>query len=208
MVDGAQAVMHEKIDVKNLDADFYAFSGHKMLGPSGTGVLWGKHDHLLKMQPFIVGGGTVQNTTHHSAQYLMPPVRFEAGLQNYSGIMGLGAACDYLNEVGFDFIKNQDTQLCKKITEEVLNTGFSLVGPGQHSLRHGIVSFYHDKMYHHDIAVFLDEMENIMTRSGQFCNHSWFCEKKIKGAVRVSFAFYNSLEEVEKLGSALRKIIA
>jgi cysteine desulfurase/selenocysteine lyase len=207
MVDGAQGAPHQKIDIRDLDIDFYAFSGHKMLGPSGTGVLFGKFDHLLKMQPFIVGGGTVQSTTYHSAQYLMPPFRFEAGLQNYSGILGFGRALDYLNDVGFSFIETQEKELQKYISEKVLELGFEILGPKKSEDRHGIATITHPKIFHHDIAVFLDEMENIMTRSGQFCDHSWFHEQKQKGAARISFYFYNTLEEAELLIKTLEKVV-
>jgi len=123
LLDGAQAVPHQKIDVQDLDIDFLAFSGHKMLGPSGTGVLYGKYKLLEELEPFMVGGDTVSESTYKSHKFLPPPEKFEAGLQDYAGMIGLGEAVRYINEVGFDFIQKQELLLNKyiKYSKENIN---------------------------------------------------------------------------------------
>jgi cysteine desulfurase/selenocysteine lyase len=209
LVDGAQGIPHHAVDIKKLGADFYAFSGHKLCGPSGTGVLWAKYDHLLKMHPFMVGGGTVQSASYSHAQYLMPPARFEAGLQNYSGILGLGAAIEYISGIGYPFIASHEQTLNEHLTKELLSLEmFSVLGPEDPSARNGILTFYSDRVMYHDIALFLDEIGNVAVRSGQFCDHTWFHEQHLKGAVRVSFSFYNTKEEIDHLIATLKKLLA
>jgi len=208
LIDGAQGIPHHAVDVKKLGADFYAFSGHKLCGPSGTGVLWAKYDHLLKMHPFIVGGGTVQSASYSHAQYLMPPARFEAGLQNYSGILGLGAAIQYIQHLGYPLIASHEHMLNEYLTSEMLSLkAFSILGPKDPKKRSGILTFYSEKLMYHDIALFLDEIGNIAVRSGQFCDHTWFHEQHLKGAVRASFSFYNTKEEIDRLIVALKKLL-
>jgi cysteine desulfurase/selenocysteine lyase len=207
LVDAAQAAPHQRIDVKSLDVDFLAFSGHKMLGPSGTGILYGKYKLLEKLSPFLVGGETVSSSTYDSCEFLPPPEKFEAGLQDYAGIIGLGAAVKYLDELGFDAIQKQELFLNEYITRETKDIdGLHIIGPADARLRGGIFSFYIDRLDHHRIALMLDQMAGIIVRSGQHCVHSWFHARDIPGSVRASLYFYNTLEEAESFVTNLRKI--
>jgi cysteine desulfurase/selenocysteine lyase len=197
LLDAAQTAPHQKIDVKALNVDFLAFSGHKMLGPSGTGVLYGKYALLKKMDPFLVGGETVSSTTYETGVFLPPPEKFEAGLQDYAGIIGLGAAVNYLQKIGFDSIQKQEHLLNTALSDEMLKIpGITLIGPNNPVQRGGIFSFYKQGADSHQIALMLDQMANIEVRSGQHCVHSWFHAHKLAGSVRVSFYFYNTLDEV------------
>jgi cysteine desulfurase/selenocysteine lyase len=197
LLDAAQTAPHQKLDVKALNVDFLAFSGHKSLGPSGTGILYGKYTLLEKMDPFLVGGETVSSTTYETGEFLPPPEKFEAGLQDYAGIIGLGAAVNYLQKVGFDAIEKQEQFLNTALTDEMLKIpGISLIGPENPALRGSIFSFYKREADSHQVALMLDQMANIEVRSGQHCVHSWFHAHKLAGSVRVSFYFYNTIDEV------------
>jgi len=211
MLDGAQSVPHQEVDVRKLDVDFLAFSGHKMLGPSGIGVLYGKYELLEKLRPFLVGGDTVKDTTYDSCVFLNPPEKFEAGLQNYAGAIGLAAAIKYLryNGIAMGMIEKHEIDLNKIITEGIKDiNGLSIIGPSENGwhpaqLRGGIISFNIKGMFPHDIAIMLDDSANIMIRSGAHCVHSWFNNNLIKGSARASLYLYNTKEEagvfVEKL---------
>jgi cysteine desulfurase/selenocysteine lyase len=177
LLDAAQAAPHQKINVRGLDVDFLAFSGHKMLGPSGTGVLYGKLSLLEKLTPFLVGGDTVASSTYETCEFLPPPEKFEAGLQDYAGMIGLGAAAQFLLKVGFDAIQKQEQMLT-----------------------------YFDGVDSHQVAIMLDQMANIQVRSGQHCVHSWFNSRQIKGSVRASVYFYNTEEEAQTFIGNLKKI--
>ncbi len=208
LLDAAQTVPHQKIDVSDLDVDFLAFSGHKMLGPSGMGVLYGKHKLLEKLSPFMVGGDTVSSSTYTSHEFLPPPEKFEAGLQDYAGIIGLGEAVKYLNKIGFSEIQKQEYLLNKYITGELQKIpNIVIIGPTDPKVRGGIISFYIPGKDHHQIALMLDSSANIMVRSGQHCVHSWFTDRKIPGSVRVSVYFYNTLEEAEMFVKSLKKVL-
>jgi cysteine desulfurase / selenocysteine lyase len=207
MLDAAQAAPHRSIDVKGLDVDFLALSGHKMLGPSGTGILYGKLPLLEKLTPFLVGGDTVASSTYETCEFLPPPEKFEAGLQDYAGIYGLGAALDYLQKIGFDSIQKQETLLNEFITSEIISLpGLKIIGPADSKLRGGIVTFYFDGIDSHKVALMLDQMAGVMVRSGQHCVHSWFNSHQIKGSVRASMYFYNTMEDAEIFTSNLKKI--
>ena len=207
LLDAAQAAPHIAIDARALDVDFLALSGHKMLGPSGTGVLYGKLALLDRLEPFLVGGDTVASSTYESCEFLPVPEKFEAGLQDYAGIIGLGAAFKYLQDVRFDAIQKQERLLNEAITREVKDiSGLCLLGPADPALRGGIVSFYIEGIDSHRIALMLDQMAGVMVRSGQHCVHSWFNAHHIKGSVRASLYFYNTLEEAERFTTNLKKI--
>jgi cysteine desulfurase/selenocysteine lyase len=142
LLDAAQTVPHQEIDVSNLDVDFLAFSGHKILGPSGTGVLYGKYNLLEELEPFLVGGDTVEYTTYTSHKFLPPPEKFEAGLQDYAGIIGLGEAVKYLSQIGFQNIAEHEYELNKFISTEIVKIPkLKIIGPTDPSLRSGIISF-------------------------------------------------------------------
>ncbi|MGB9800183.1 MAG: aminotransferase class V-fold PLP-dependent enzyme [Thermanaerothrix sp.] len=206
-LDAAQTVPHQRVNVRALDVDFLAFSGHKMLGPSGTGVLYGKYRLLEQLEPFLVGGDTVSHSTFDSCQFLPPPEKFEAGLQDYAGIMGLAAAVQYLSQIGFDSIEKQERLLNEYLTKALSEIpGLKIIGPADPRLRGGIVSFYIEGIDHHRIALMLDQMANIAVRSGQHCVHSWFNSRGVSGSVRASVYFYNTLEEAQQFVEALIKI--
>lgn len=208
LLDAAQSAPHRKIDVKDLDVDFLAFSGHKMLGPTGTGVLYGKYNLLEKLEPFMVGGDTVEYSTYSEYKMLEAPEKFEAGLQDYAGIIGLGEAVKYLEAIGFDNIQKHELELNKYITEEISKIPrIKIIGPADSALRSGIISFYIDGMDMHQTALMLDEMSNVMIRSGQHCVHSWFNDRKIKNSARVSFYFYNTMQDAEMFINNLNKIM-
>jgi cysteine desulfurase/selenocysteine lyase len=207
MLDAAQTAPHHQINVKALDVDFLALSGHKMLGPSGTGVLYGKYALLEKIDPFLVGGDTVASSTYETCEFLPPPEKFEAGLQDYAGIFGLAAAVKYLQDVGFDTIQKQELIVNEAITSGIRDVpGLHILGPADPHLRGGIVTFYIDGVDAHRVALMLDQMAGIEVRSGQHCVHSWFNAHNIKGSVRASAYFYNTVEEAEILIANLHKV--
>jgi len=207
MLDAAQSVPHKEIDVKKLDVDFLAFSGHKMLGPSGTGVLYGKYHLLEELSPFITGGDTVRNTTYTSHELLEPPEKFEAGLQDYAGVIGLGEAVRYLEKVGLYEIEKHESVLNKLATEGVSEIkGSRIIGIQNPELRSGIISFSLNGIHPHDVCMILDSEANIMVRSGSHCVHSWFNSRGINGSVRASFYLYNTQKEVERFLEVLRKV--
>jgi cysteine desulfurase/selenocysteine lyase len=211
MLDGAQSAPHKPVDVKALDVDFFSFSAHKMLGPTGMGVLYGKYHLLEELSPFIVGGDTVSDTTFYGAKFLPPPEKFEAGLANYAGIIGAGAAVDYLNRVGLSNIEKHEERMNRIITDGIKDlNGLKIIGPQNPDQRGGIISFtveFKRGGDAHDIAIILDETGNIAVRSGAFCVHSWFNYRKCEAAVRASLYFYNTEEEARRFIDMLGKTI-
>jgi cysteine desulfurase/selenocysteine lyase len=211
MLDGAQSAPHKPVDVRALDVDFFAFSVHKMLGPTGMGVLYGKHHLLEELAPFLVGGDTVSDTTYEAAKFLPPPEKFEAGLQNYAGIIGSGAAVDYLKNFGLSNIEKHEEKLNRIITDGIKDIpGLKIIGPQDPAQRSGIITFtleFPKGGDAHDIAIILDETENIAVRSGAFCVHSWFNYRKCEAAVRASLYLYNTEEEARKFIDALEKTV-
>ena len=172
------------------------------------GVLYGKYDLLKDLSPFIVGGDTVAETTYESSKFLDPPHRFEAGLQNYAGIMGGGAAVIYLMNVGMDNIQKHETKLNRLMTSKLKDIPqVHILGPAKAEARGGIVSFTVDDMDPHDIAMILDEVANIMIRSGMHCVHSWFKSKGINGSARASVYLYNNEEDVKIFGDTLEEVV-
>ena len=207
LLDAAQAAAHQKIDANKLDADFIAFSGHKILGPSGIGVLYGKYHLLEKLEPFLVGGETVEYSTYNDHKLLPPPEKFEAGLQNYAGIIGLAEALKYIEKIGFKHIAEQEYKLNKFISDRLARMPqLKIIGPLDPSLRAGIISFYIKGIDSHQVALILDEAANVMIRSGRHCVHSWFNARRIRGSARVSMYFYNTLEEAQVFVENLEKI--
>jgi cysteine desulfurase/selenocysteine lyase len=207
MLDGAQAAPHKKVDVNFLDVDFYAISLHKMLGPSGMGVLFGKMEHLKELEPLVAGGGGVSLTTQEKAELLPPPERFEAGLQNYAGIIGTGAAIDYLTRLGMQEIGNHEAMLNERATslmQAIPNV--SILAPSEAKNRGSILSFNVKGMSSHDVAMILDEIGKVMIRSGMHCVHPYFLARQLEGCARASFYIYNSLEEVEIFASKVMEV--
>lgn len=208
LLDAAQTAPHQQINVNKLDVDFLVFSGHKMLGPSGTGVLYGKYQLLEELEPFLVGGDTVEYSTYKDHQLLPPPEKFEAGLQDYAGIIGLGEAVRYLQKIGFKNIAKQEYELNKFISAELREIPrLKIIGPPDPALRAGITSFYIEGVDSHQVALILDETANVMIRSGQHCLHSWFASRNLESSARASLYFYNTLEEAQIFVENLKKIV-
>lgn len=207
LLDGAQSAPHKEIDLKKLDADYFACSGHKMLGPTGTGMLYSR-DEFEGLEPFMLGGDTVENTTYTDFSLLRPPERYEAGLQDYSGIVGWRAAVEFLGRVGIKEIESHELELNKRITEALSGVpGLHIIGPRDPALRPGIFNFYVDKVNYHDLALLLDNNAGIMIRSGQHCVHSWFNSRGVKGSDRVSFYLYNNKEDVDRFVEEVNKAL-
>lgn len=207
LFDAAQFAPHHKISLKSFNCDFLAFSGHKLLGPSGTGVLYGRFALLETMEPFLVGGDTVSSSTYSSCEFLPPPEKFEAGLQDYAGIIGLGAGLEYLQKIGFEAIQRQELELNQAVSGGLSDLpGIRIIGPQDPALRGSIFTFYIEGIDSHRVALMLDQMAGIMVRSGQHCVHSWFNAHQIAGSVRASMYFYNTREEIDRLVENVRKI--
>lgn len=198
-VDAAQTVPHKEFNVRKLDVDFLSFSGHKMLGPSGIGVMYGKEEALEELNQFLLGGETVINSTYEGFEVEKLPHRFEAGLQHYAGIIGLGEAAKYLSKIGLDNISSHEVRLVKSVDA----SGLKLVGiDGER----GIFNFNVPGVNFHEVASILDSSKNIMIRSGQHCVHSWYNANSIEGSCRASFYLYNTMEEIKVLNEELEKI--
>ncbi|MFM8385045.1 MAG: aminotransferase class V-fold PLP-dependent enzyme, partial [Actinomycetota bacterium] len=188
-----------KVDVKSINVDFVAFSGHKMLGPTGVGILWGKKELLDVMPPFLTGGSMIETVTMESATYLDAPKRFEAGVPNMAQAVGLGAAIEYLNKVGLDRIHAHEVELTKKALAELQTIdGLSIIGPKDLEMRGGVVSFAIDGIHPHDLGQALDQF-GIAVRTGHHC--AWPLMKRFKtvATTRASFYLYNDLEDITAL---------
>ena len=212
--DVAQFIPHNKINVQNLHTDFITFSGHKMLGPTATGIFWGKHDYLQDMQPLLVGGGTPFDLTYDTVTFQKPPMRFEAGLQHYAGIIGLGAAVEYLSSLyesyGETAIAEHEQELNTYVTEQLLRMSekISIIGPNDATLRSGIISFQVHGMDHHQVSYLLNDQANIMVRAGRHCVHGYCNSRSISGSVRASFYLYNTHEECDIFLETMERIVS
>lgn len=209
VLDAAQAAPHRTIDVQALDVDYLVFSGHKLCGPSGTGVVYGKRALLEALPPFMTGGSTVSATTYAGYDLLPAPAKFEAGTQDYAGIIGLGAAVGYVEALGVEAIAAHEHLLNAYATEQLAALpGLSIIGPSDAQLRSGILSFNIADIDIHQIAITLDSSARVAVRSGQHCVHSWFADRGMHGSVRWSFYCYNTTTEIDHAVAALQKIIA
>ncbi len=207
IVDGAQAAPHMPVDLKKTDVDIYCASIHKMLGPSGMGMMYGKREVLESMTPLMVGGGTVGLATYESVNLAPVPDRFEAGLHNYAGIIGTKTALDYLGKVGMEEIERWDTALMTRLMsglEDVKN--LHPVGPTDPSKRGSVFSFNIDGLGAHDIAMMMDSMAGVMIRSGMHCAHPYYVSHGIDGSARASVYLYNSMEEIDIFTNTVRNI--
>jgi cysteine desulfurase/selenocysteine lyase len=204
MLDGAQSIPHSRIDVKKLDLDFLAFSGHKMLGPTGTGILYGKSDLLRKLSNYNTGGDTVIDTFYDEVEFEDIPHRFEAGLQDYAGFIGLGEAVKYLQRY-IDDVESHQIRL-NRIMTDGLKDKVKIIGSQDPALRSGIFNFT-SKINHHEISVMLDSFANIMIRSGRHCVHSWYNAHKIDGSARASVYLYNTEEEAKVFVEKVKEIL-
>jgi cysteine desulfurase / selenocysteine lyase len=204
VVDGSQAVPHRVVDVAATGCDFYAFTGHKMCGPTGTGALWARREHLEAMPPFIGGGDMIREVSFDGTVFNDPPHRFEAGTPNIAGFVGLGAAVDYLDALGLAEVEAREAALLAHATEELGRMdGVRIFGraPGKAA----VLSFLVDGAHAHDLATLLD-LEGIAVRSGQHCAHPLLRWYGVAATVRASFAFYNTHDEVERFAAALHKV--
>ena len=201
-MDGAQSVPHQKTDVQALDVDFLVFSGHKMLGPSGVGVLYGKRELLEAMPPFLGGGSMIRRVLLDRFEPGDLPAKFEAGTPPIVSAIGLGAAIDYLNRIGMEAIARHERLLVTRAHEILENIeGLRILGPApQHKA--GIVSFTLDQVHAHDVAEVLDR-SGIAIRAGHHCAMPLHKRYNVGATARASFYLYNTLAEVEQLGPAL-----
>jgi cysteine desulfurase/selenocysteine lyase len=203
LVDGAQAVPHRRVDVRQLDCDFYVFSGHKVFGPTGIGVLYGKARLLEQMPPWQGGGDMISLVTFEKTHYNVLPYKFEAGTPNIAGTIGLGAALDYVNSVGLDAIERHEHELLAYATEAVAAIdGVRLVGTAREKA--GVLSFLVDGVHAHDVGTILDR-EGVAIRTGHHCAMPVMQRFGVPATARASFAFYNTREEVDRLAAAIRK---
>lgn len=203
MIDGAQAAAHMTIDVQALDCDFYAFSGHKLFGPTGIGVLYGKQDLLEEMPPWQGGGDMIRKVSFEETLYNDLPYKFEAGTPHIAGAIGLGAAVDYINAIGLPAITSYERQLFNYATVEIKRVkNLRLIGSSENKT--SILSFIIDGIHPHDIGTILDH-EGIAIRAGHHCTMPIMNHFNLSSTARASFSFYNTFEEVDRLVVALAK---
>lgn len=205
LVDGAQAAPHMKVDVQDLDCDFYAFSGHKAVGPTGIGILYGKAELLEKMNPFLGGGDMIESVTFEKTTYAPIPHKFEAGTPAIAEVIGLGTAIDYLTGIGLDRIQAYEHELLEYGTQ-VLSAipQVKLIGTAAHKA--AIISFILDGIHPHDIGHFLDQ-EGVAVRAGHHCAQPVMKRFGVPATARASFSFYNTREEIDELAKAILKTI-
>lgn len=200
MVDGAQAVPHFAVDVCESDADFYAFSSHKMYGPNGVGVLYGKKELLDTIPPYQSGGEMISEVSFEKTTFNHLPYKFEAGTPNISGVIGLGAAIDYLNELGMNNIDSHEKELLNYATSELLKIkGMQIYG--QSNRKSGVISFNIDGIHPFDLGTMLDQM-GVAVRTGHHCADTVMQHYKIFGTVRASFGIYNTTQEIDNFINA------
>ena len=207
-LDGAQSVPHTKTNVKKYDIDFLAFSGHKMCGPTGTGVIYGKEELLNELNPFLVGGDTVETVNDNQITFLDTPEKFEAGLQNYAGIIGFGEAINYLENIGIEKIEKYVNKLNIYLDEKIKSIeNIQIIGPSDPKKRTGITNTIIDSINSREIAMYLDEAKNIMVRDGAHCVHSWYNKTKTKASLRASLYLYNDKSDIDKYIDGLNEYI-
>jgi cysteine desulfurase/selenocysteine lyase len=206
VVDGAQSTPHMRVDVTDLDADFFAFSGHKLLAPMGIGVLYGKEELLEKMPPFLSGGEMIDSVTRTSAVYAELPHKFEAGTVNAAGAAGLKAAIDYIEKVGFDYIGEREIALTSRAIEKMRKIPHvNIIGSENADEHTGIVTFTIDNVHPHDISEIL-AADGIAVRAGHHCAQPLLTHLGLNSTARASFAFYNTEDEVDKFTDSVATI--
>jgi len=204
-IDGAQSSSHLDIDVQDLDCDFFALSGHKIYGPTGVGILYGKREVLDSMPPYQGGGEMIKDVTFAKTTYNELPFKFEAGTPNIGGVVALKGAFDFINAVGKENIRNHENSLLSYCTEQLLTID-SLKIIGNASEKVSIASFVVDKVHHQDLAILLDK-EGVAVRTGHHCTQPLMARYGIQGTTRASFACYNMFEEVDMFMDALKKAV-
>ncbi|MDD3004284.1 cysteine desulfurase [Flavobacterium sp.] len=203
LIDGAQATPHLKPDVQDLDCDFYVFSGHKICGPTGTGILFGKEAWLNKLPPYQGGGEMIKEVTFEKTTYADLPHKFEAGTPNIAGGIVIGVAIDYLNNVGFENIQKQEKVLLEYATEKLLEIeGLKIYGTSDQKT--SVISFNIEGIHPYDIGTIIDK-QGIAVRTGHHCAQPIMNYFKIPGTIRASFAFYNTTEEIDLMVTAIKK---
>ena len=204
LVDGSQALPHRAVDIPLLGCDFYAFTGHKMLGPTGTGGLWARRQHLREMPPFLGGGEMIKEVRFEGTTFNDAPHKFEAGTPNIAGVVGLGAAADYLSAVGMAEVEAREQALLAIATQRLSGIeGLRMLGTAQGTA--AVISFLVDGAHAHDLATLLD-LEGIAVRSGHHCAHPLMAHYGVPATCRASLAFYNTEAEVEKLAAGIEKV--
>ena len=205
MVDGAQSVPHMPIDVQDLDCDFLAFSGHKMCGPTGIGVLYGKRELLQTMEPYQSGGEMIKEVHLYEATFKDPPFKFEAGTTDIAGAIGLGAAADYLTKLGLRNVRDHDRGITKYALEALGRVkDLKIYGPTDAETRGGVVSFNLADVHAHDMASMLDE-DGIAVRSGHHCAQPLMERLGVAATTRASFYLYNTEEEIDRLVGSVER---
>ncbi len=204
MVDGAQSTPHFKVDVQDLDCDFFVFSGHKIYGPTGVGVLYGKEEWLDKLPPYQGGGEMIENVSFEKTTFERPPLKFEAGTPDYVATNGLAKAIDYVSAIGMDNIaayERELTEYCMKRLSEVDGMRFFGTAPGKDA----VVSFLVGNIHHFDMGTLLDRL-GIAVRTGHHCAQPLMTRLGIQGTVRASFSFYNTKEEIDILTEGIKRV--
>ena len=202
ILDGAQSVGHMKLDVKDLDVDFLAFSGHKMLGPMGIGVLYGKEELLENIEPFLYGGDMIKQVSLYETEFNELPWKFEAGTPNVAGAIGLKKAVEYINEIGIDNIEKHNKELVKYTLEKLRKLGVKVYG----NPKLNVISFNVNGMHPHDVSSLLDQ-HNVCIRGGHMCCMPLMKKLNVNGVCRASFHLYNEKKDVDELIKALSKIL-
>jgi len=204
MIDGAQAIHHIPVDVQELDCDFYVFSAHKMYGPTGVGILYGKEELLNDMKPWQGGGDMIKNVTFEKTTYNDLPHKFEAGTPNIAGGIALGAAIDFINSIGFDFIHAHEAELSRFAVSQLRDIkGLRFIGTAKE--RAGLVSFVLDGIHPYDTGVILDKL-GIAVRTGHHCTQPVMNFFEVPGTVRASFAVYNTKQEIVRLVEGIDRV--
>ena len=206
IIDGAQSTPHMTVDVQSLDADFFVFSGHKMLGPMGIGVLYGKRELLESMSPFLLGGDMIEYVSEQDATFAPLPFKFEAGTQNVEGAVGLGSAIDYIQKIGLDNIESHEKILTEYTLDKILPLPYvNIQGPKDLNMRGSIISFTIDDIHPHDIASILDSY-GIAIRAGHHCCQPLMKYLNVPATSRVSFYLYNTKEDVDKFIEGIKNV--
>jgi cysteine desulfurase/selenocysteine lyase len=203
LLDGAQSAPHTRIDVQALDCDFFAFSGHKMYGPTGIGVLYGKEEWLEKLPPYQGGGEMIDKVSWEKTTFEQPPLKFEAGTPDYVATHGLATAIDYINSIGLEAIAQHEqalTHYCMKQLQTI--EGMKIYGPMN---REAVVSFNVGNIHHLDMGTLLDRL-GIAVRTGHHCAHPLMQRLGVTGTVRASFALYNTTEEIDALVAGIKRV--
>ncbi len=206
VIDAAQAVAHMPLNVKEFDCDFLVFSGHKMYGPTGIGVLYGKKERLDHLEPFFYGGDKIREVTYEKASWADIPERFEGGTPNIAGAIGLGAAVDFIESIGFETIQAHEQELTKFMIEQLSQIeGLHIIGTNNLQNRIGVVSFIIDKVHPHDIAEVLNR-DQVCIRAGHHCAMPLMKKLNLSGTNRISIGMYNTEKDIEKLLESIQKV--